>query len=647
MPPPVRPRPQPVVAIHWQRKFRWRLCLGGALFTLLFICVAAKLIDATVIHPLLPNRATLAALRPDFNTRLSEPDRAPILDRNGRLLAVSLPGAALYADPRQIRYPRRDAVALAQVIPDLDIERTAYRLGLRHFGFVYIDRHLTSEQELAVNRLGLPGLYFQRIWERHYPQDDLAAHILGGVTPGQHGIAGVEAYFDHRLRHEPGRPLQLSIDLRVQAIVHQAVARAMKDYDAHAACGIVESMTGRIVAMVSLPDYNANNFHDAPRGALFDRCISGNYEPGSVMKLMTLPAALQSGLMHYWDRFNTTHPLFMDGFAITDYEPVHHWLAMPAILAYSSNIGASRIATILGPELQRAWLRKMGFFRKPSIQMPGAQPPIWHAKADWRLLTTMTVSFGNGIAMPPLTLVNAVVADVNGGILFRPTLLSSAPDAGPRRGLRVMRPSVSLTMRRLMRGVVLSGTGVYARVRGYRVAGKTGTSQVVGADGRYRNHLNNSSFMATFPADYPRYVVYVLIVRPKPTKKMRKFSYGFTTGGYVAAPAVGRIIARIGPMLGVRPIEGAALAALNKRFDIPLKPPVPQDRTALGPGRPFPPGANRYAYLLADMKPPRHPDKAAARLALRRIKLAVPNVSLSGADTGETHMAKRDGGEHA
>ncbi|HEX7391047.1 MAG TPA: penicillin-binding protein 2, partial [Acidiphilium sp.] len=199
----------------WQRRYRHRLRLGMAVVVLIFLVVGARLVDVTVLHPLLPNPAVLAALRPDFSTRLPEPARAPIVDRNGLLLAVSLPGAALFGDPRQIRHPRRDALALARVIPGLDVERTAYRLGLRHYGFVYLDRHLTAAQELAVNRLGLPGIYFQKIWERHYPQGDLAAHILGGVTPGQHGIAGVEAYFDNRLRKEPGRPLRLSIDLRV------------------------------------------------------------------------------------------------------------------------------------------------------------------------------------------------------------------------------------------------------------------------------------------------------------------------------------------------------------------------------------------------------------------------------------------------
>ncbi|MEE3500352.1 penicillin-binding protein 2 [Acidiphilium acidophilum] len=628
--------PPPPIAPRWFSRFKGRARFGMAAFILIYALLALKLIDATIIAPIKPSAAVLAAQRPDFRTMLSAPDRAPILDRNGRILAVSLPGAALFADPKEITTPKRDAARLETALPMLNQAEIAHRLGLSHYGFVYLDRDLTAAQELAVNRLGIPGLYFQHVWVRHYPEGNLAAHVLGGVTPDQRGIAGIEDYFDRRLIAHPTQPLRLSIDLRVEAIVHREVARAMADYKARGACGIVENMSGRVVAMVSLPDYNANDLHDAPTHALFDRCISGDYEPGSVMKLMTMPAALQSRLVDYWDRFNTTHPLFVDGFSVTDYEPVHYWLAMPAILAFSSNIGASRIATIMGSKIQRAWLRKMGFFKPSPIQMPGVQPPIWHPKDTWKLLTTMTVSFGNGIAMAPIILVNAVVADVNGGILYKPTLLARTKGAPPRTGIRVMRHSVSVTMRRLMRGVVLSGTGVYARVPGYLVGGKTGTSQVVGRNGSYRNHLNNSSFMAMFPATDPRYVVYVLVIHPKPTKKMQHFSYGFTTGGYVAAPAVGRIIARIGPMLGIPPVEGPALKAINARFGIPLKPAIPPGQPALGPENPFPPGANRYAYILANRTPPKHPDTEAAAAALHRVQLATPGQRTN--DRGPVHL---------
>ena len=382
----------------------------------------------------------------------------------------------------------------------------------------------------------------------------------------------------------------------------------MRDYAAIGACGIVMSArTGRILAMASVPDYNANDLGTAPANARFSRCVSGDYEPGSVFKLMTISMALNSGMIHYWDRFDTSHPLHVGRFTVTDFEPVHTWLAVPHILAVSSNIGASRIATILGPKIQRAWLRDLGFFSKPLVQLPEAQPALYHTKASWKLLTTMTVSFGNGIAMSPLQMISSVVPVVNGGVYYPPTLLAAQPGVPPPQGKRVMSAGNSLIMRKLMRNVVTApnGTGVYARVPGYLVGGKTGTAQVVGPNGRYMQHLNNASFMAAFPMDNPRYVVYVVVLHPHATKQMMPFCHGFTTGGYVAAPAVARIIARLGPKLGIMPLSGTQLASAQAALAIPLDPSAPPGQLALGPGHPFPPGASKYAYMLAGITAPR------------------------------------------
>jgi cell division protein FtsI (penicillin-binding protein 3) len=606
-----------------------RLVFGVLGFVALFGVLAGKLIDATIINPVKPDAAAMAALQPQTSIVIPPPARADITDRDGQILAVSLPGAALYADPQQINDPAKVARLLATQLPRLNQARVTRRLANKKRGFAYIDRHLTALQELTINRLGVPGLYFQNTEHRHYLQGDLAAHILGGVTPAQRGIAGVEAYFTKQLEGS-AKPLRLSLDIGAESIVHQEVAKAMSDYDAIGACGIVMSArTGRILAMASVPDYDANNLGTAPADARFNRCVSGDYEPGSVFKLMTLAMALNSGMIHYWDRFDTSHPLHVGRFTVTDFEPVHTWLAVPHILAVSSNIGASRIATILGPKIQRDWLRKLGFFGKPGVQLPEAQPGLYHTKATWKLLTTMTVSFGNGIAMSPLQMISAVVPVVNGGIYYRPTLLAAQPGAPPRQGMRVMSSDTSLLMRKMMRNVVTApnGTGIYARVPGYLVGGKTGTAQVVGPNGRYMRHLNNASFMAAFPMTNPRYVVYVVVLHPHCTAKMMSFCHGFTTGGYVAAPAVARIIARIGPKLGIMPLSGDALASAQAALSLPLDPSAPPGQLALGPSHPFPPGTSKYAYMLAGMSAPRGSDSSKAHLsALRRDRLDKPRI---------------------
>ncbi|MCW8305737.1 penicillin-binding protein 2 [Acidiphilium sp. PA] len=601
-----------------------RMVFGLVGFLLIYGILAGRLIDVSVINPTRPDAAAIAAELPRTNILLPPPARAEITDRNGVILAVSLPGAALYANPKQIGDPGEVARQIAAVIPALDPGWLESRLADRKRDFVYLDRGLTAAQELAVNQLGIPGVYFEDIEHRHYPEGDLAAHILGGVTPDQRGIAGVEQYFNKSLTDDPAAPLRLSIDIGAESIVRQETLQAMTDYDGIGACGIVISArTGRVLAMASLPDYSAGDLGSAPANDRFNRCVSGDYEPGSVFKLMTLSMAINSGMIHYWDRFDTTHPLHVGRFTVTDFEPAHIWMAVPHILEVSSNIGASRIATILGPDIQRAWLKKLGFFGKPPIQLPEAQPAMYHPKSSWKLLTTMTVSFGNGIAMSPLQLISAVVPVVNGGIYYKPSLDDAGP---PPAGVRVMSAKTSLIMRKMMRNVVVApnGTGVFARVPGYLVGGKTGTAQVVGPGGRYMKHLNNASFMAAFPMTNPRYVVYVVVLQPHATKKMMPFCHGFTTGGYVAAPAVAKIIARIGPMLGIMPRSGAALASAQAALSIPVDPAAPPGRPALGPGHMFPPGASKYAYILAGEKPPATIDEAAHDAALARTEMWQP-----------------------
>lgn len=606
-------------------KLQKRLVFGAIGFTLLFGVLAGKLIDATVINPVKPDPAALAAQQPETNITIPPPARAEITDRNGRILAASLPSAALYAVPKEVEHPAIVTQRIMTILPKLNPVLVTRRLANQKHDFAYIDRRLTAAQELAINAMGIPGLYFQNTEHRHYLEGDLAAHILGGVTPDQRGIAGVEEYFNKRL-DSSAQPLRLSINIGIESIVRREVEQAMTDYDAIGACGIVISAkTGQILAMASVPDYNANDLGTAPANARFSRCVSGDYEPGSVFKLMTLSMALNSGMVHVWDRFDTTHPLHVGRFTVTDFEPVHTWLALPHILAVSSNIGAARIATILGPKIQREWLRKLGFFSKPEVQLPEAQPAMYHNKSSWKLLTTMTVAFGNGIAMSPLKMISAVVPVVNGGVYYPPTLLAAQPGAPPPKGVRVMSPENSLLMRKMMRDVVTAphGSGVNARVPGYLVGGKTGTAQVVGPNGHYMKHLNNAAFAAAFPMNDPRYVIYVVVLHPHATKKMMPFCHGFTTGGYVAAPAVARIIAQIGPMLGIMPLSGAALAQAQAELAIPLDPPVPAGQVALGPGHPFPAGASPYAYMLAGRPPPKLVDTAAHSGTMRH---TVPKI---------------------
>ncbi|WP_298215237.1 penicillin-binding protein 2 [Acidocella sp.] len=584
---------------------RERVVIAAFLFIFLFGALGLKLIWATVVDPIHPSPAQIAAMTPQLSVLPPPPGRADITDRNGTILAVSLPGAALYADPRQVPDPQAAAVLLANALTGFDANWLAGKLGAgvpaeKRKEFVYLDRRLTPQEEVAVNSLGIPGVYFENGEKRHYPDGDLAAHILGGVRIDSSGVAGVEQYFNKTLTSDP-QPLQLSIDAGIQSIVHDELAAAMKEFQSPGACAIVMNVrTGEILAMASLPDYDVNAYGSATPNQQFNRCVNGNYEPGSVFKLQTVAMALDSGLVHWWDYFDTTHPLKVGRFHITDFEPAHTWMAVPEILNVSSNIGASRIATILGPKIEQDWYAKQGFFKPLAIQLPGPPMPLFPSKNNWGLAATMTVSFGAGIAISPLQLVTATIPIVNGGIRYEPTLLKVEPGGPQPQGVRIMQQSTSDMMRKLMTNVVLFGTGKNAAVPGYVVGGKTGTAQVVGPNGGYLKHTNNASFMAAFPMQDPQYIIYVLVLQPKPDAT----TYGFTTGGYIAAPTVGRIIARMGPMLGIMPAAGDELAQLDAQLTVPLNPSTPPGQRGLGPGNPLPPGANAFAYQLMGAKPP-------------------------------------------
>lgn len=563
-------------------KSRGRLVVVAGVFLMLFLAVALRLADATIIDPMKPAPQVVEQFKPVPPPPLSAPapGRASIVDANGQILAVSLPVANLYADPRQMIDPHQVAAQLKTVLPDLDVPEIVRRLSSAK-AFVYIAREVTPAQELAINNLGIPGLAFQMSQERRYPLGNTAAQILGGVDIDGNGVAGVEKYFNKRLNSDP-TPLRLSIDVRVQAILRDEVDKAFKTFTPIGACGIVEDATnGEILGMVSIPDYNANDLATAPPAARFNRCVTGTYEPGSVFKLQTASMALDDGVIHMWDYFNTTHPIPIGRFQITDYEPQHRWMQLEDIMKLSSNIGASRIAILIGKDRQRAWLKKLGLMTKEPIQLPESAYPQVQSDAQWGKATVMTVSFGNGIAVTPLHIVNTAVAMVDGGILYKPTLLATDPGAPPPQGVRVMQQSTSDMMRRILRQIVLGGTGVNGNVPGYFVGAKTGTAQKVSVEGGYRRHTNYSSFLAAFPMDAPRYVVYVALDSPHPTKA----TYGFTTGGMVAAPAVARIIARIGPMLNVMP-RFKDVAQINQELSLPDPYPAPPGVVPLGPNNP-------------------------------------------------------------
>ncbi len=579
-------------------KTRGRLVIAVMGFFLLFGAVALKLAGATVMFPMQPKHhdrsetqrfARLAQPPDPASAVLAAPaagppapspipqdagphTRAMIVDRNGEILALSLPTSSLYANPREMIDTDEAAQKLKSVLPRLDLDVVKARFASEK-QFVYLARNVTSREQLALNNLGIPGVYFQPTEQRRYPQGRVAAHILGGVDVDARGIAGVERSFDERLRDNP-EPLKLSLDVRVQAVVRDELSKSMTEFQAIGACGIVMDVrTGEVVAMVSLPDYNANKPGEATDDQRFNRAVTGMYEPGSTFKLQTAAMALDSGAAQLWNWFDASRDIKIGRFTIKDFQGKHRMLMLPEVIAYSSNLGAAHMAQQVGTERQRAWLQAMGMFTRVGVELPEQGQPIVQPAASWKEIATMTVGFGHGIAVSPLHVVRGTAVLANGGMMLHPTILEAE---APPDEHRIMQQSTSDTLRKLMRLVVTDGYGKPADVPGYFVGGKTGTAEKTVGHG-YRKHANVSAFMSVFPMNAPRYAVYFMLDEPKGNAS----TGGYSTAGAVSAPGAGRVIERIAPMLGLMP-EMATAAATQATLAMPLQPARPSGRAPSG-----------------------------------------------------------------
>jgi cell division protein FtsI (penicillin-binding protein 3) len=521
---------------------RTRLMVAGALFAVAYLVIAARLVTVTLLSD---------GAEPRLAEMPAQVERGEIVDRNGVVLATNLTTASLYANPQQIIDVDEAVDRLGEVFPDVGGDTLRAKL-VSGRSFEWIKRNLTPRQQAAVHRLGLPGLYFQREERRVYPQGRLTAHVTGFTDIDNRGLAGVEQSFDDVL-HEGRRQLALSLDIRIQNILREEIARAMTDFRAIGGAGMVMDIdTGELLAMVSLPDFDPNSAGTAPDEARFNRNTLGVYEMGSTFKIFNTAMALDAGIASLGDGYDTRKPIQISGHMIRDFHPESRWLTVAEIFKYSSNIGSARIADQAGTALQKDYMARFGMLKPVKLELPELGQPIY--PADWKRINTMTIAFGHGIAVTPLHLLNGVAAAISGGV-YRPMTVMKRASAEPAAGRRVVSEATSAEMRELLRLVVDSGTGKAANVPGYLVGGKTGTAEK--QQGRhYSANARLASFVAAFPMNAPRYALLIMIDEPKPNAS----SYGYATGGWVAAPAVGRVIQRMAPLLGIEPMADEAAA---------------------------------------------------------------------------------------
>lgn len=530
-----------------QARIRWMI-LGLAL---VFAVVAGRLIQLG---------STVLDQNIEGQTRdVIQASRPPILDRNGMEMAVDIRVPSLFAEPRRIIDVDEAVEKLSQVLPDIDREWLRKRLSGDQ-GFVWIKRELTPAIEEKVMALGIPGLDFLTESKRFYPGGNDASHILGAVNVDNQGIAGIEKYMDNEdvallqslglARGQALTPVELSIDMRVQHIVHAQLADAMERYQAiAAAAAVLDARTGEVLGMASLPDFDPNNPATMLGKDTMNRITAGKYELGSTFKTMTLAGALDSGAVKITDSFDARFGVRFGRYTIGDFHPESRVLTMTEVYRYSSNIGTIRIMQAWGKDNYRAFLTRMGFDQPLEIELP--EKTASNVPKTFSEVGAATASFGHGLSVTPLHMASAVGAVVNGGNYIAPTVYKRSPEAAQALYRRVITQEASDQMRYLMRynGKIGSGSRPNRIADGYRIGAKTGTAEKV-VNGRYDKTKNLNVFTTVFPMEDPRYVVVVLVDEPKSENPAQPT---FRTAAYNAGDLSGRIIQQIAPLLGVAP----------------------------------------------------------------------------------------------
>ncbi|MBE5073651.1 penicillin-binding protein 2 [Erythrobacteraceae bacterium E2-1 Yellow Sea] len=525
---------------------RWRVLWVALVFTLVALVAVMRIFYLGLADRVVAKTSLEDALLPP---------RGEITDRNGMPLARAFPAYALWYNPKAlsdggsplVKDPARVAAELKAIFPAMDEAKVARQLASGKAG--YLRRRVLPEEANRVQEIGELALELPDETDRHYPQGAMGAHVLGYVASDGHGRVGMEAVLDEKLRDpaQRGRPTPLSIDMRVQGALEDELRRGMKLTQAMGGAGIVLDVdTGEVLALASLPEFDPNRIDEDGEKFMFNRVTNQVYELGSTFKPITIAAAIDAGVVRDFGKHWNATPVQVGRFSIKDGHDYGASMNVPEALIHSSNTVTARVADELGPEKLRATMIDLGMNERPYIELPARGFPIWPGK-NWPRLRNMTVSYGHGIAVTPLHLASAYAALVNGGI-WRPATLHKLKPGDAPRGRRVFKASTSSRMRQLLRMIAKYGTGRNANAAGYRVGGKTGSAEKPGAHG-YQKSALVSTFAAAFPMDRPRYVVIAMLDEPRGTLAS---SYQ-RTAAWNAAPIVGRLIPRIGPVLGVRP----------------------------------------------------------------------------------------------
>jgi len=526
------------------------------------------------------------ALRQQERTIEITPERGAIYDRNMNPLAMSIPVDSAFGVPSEIADEHLAARLLSGVV-DVPEEELEARFESSR-SFVWISRKLPPEKAEAINALNLKGVYLQKENKRFYPKRDLAAHVLGFVDMDEKGLGGIEYELDNEIRGQSekivvmedarrrwfdgtqaklnnGADVVLTLDEKIQYIAERELDAAIAQTHAIAGTAIVMNPNnGEILALANWPTFNPNRASEAPAEARMDRAVSALYEPGSTFKLVTLAAAFNEGITRPDEVFDCENgSVLVAGHRIHDHMPFK-LLNVAQILAESSDVGAIKIALRLQAARFYDYIRAFGFGEPTGVDLPGESKGLLRPVRDWGSFSIGSISMGQEVGVTPIQLITAVSAIANGGLLYRPHVVEELQRDGralPPEGVleateprRVIRPETAATMRRLMEGVILNGTGPKAHLDGWTSAGKTGTAQKIDpATGRYSRTQYIASFAGFAPINNPAVAILVSLDSP----------VGQHEGGEVAAPVFKKIAEEV-------------LTYLDVPRDVPLNPKLIQ-----------------------------------------------------------------------
>lgn len=492
-------------------------------------------------------------------------NRGVIVDRNGNLMAISLPVPSIYARPYEIDDSQTDLKKVSSIL-DISYPDLMRKIKTKS-PFVWIKRWANpwEAEELISSRI--KGFYVRYEYKRYYPNKELAAPVLGFVGVDGEGLAGLEKYYDEYLKGEKtgflverdGKgnfisidpqdraseiKMILTIDRDTQDEVEKVLGETIEEYRAKSGVAIfMNPKTGEVLAMASYPTFNPNVFTKYPSDSYRNRAVTDIFEPGSTFKMFTLASALEEGIIRLSDRiFCENGNMVVDDRVLTDYKPFG-WLTVEDVIVHSSNIGAAKIGWKLGANTLGHYISEFGFGRKTGIDFPGESPGIVKDFLKWVPVELSTISFGQGIGVTAVQMLVAFSSIVNEGYTVKPFLVSSITKNGveiyranPTFLRKVISKEVAEKVKDVMVEVVERGTGGSASVIGYYVGGKTGTSQKFDdVAKRYSREKYISSFLGFAPLKDTKFIGIVVVDEPQ----------GEIYASKVAVPAFGRIISKI------------------------------------------------------------------------------------------------------